>query len=183
MKRLSIPAAVFIVLALASPAQAQNRDLPLLIEASGAYVVTTGSYSDLVKNGWGAQGLIGYNFARQVWLMGNFAVNWHEGEGDLPTWQNYAYFGMLGYDALPPNTNGDIIFYIGAGGVTFVPDVDDIDSRTYFGLNGGLKIAYDFSPRMALTVSASAAVAFSEEDFNGGTTWFFPLGVGLAVRL
>lgn len=183
MKRLSLPATVVIALVLASSAQAQKRDLPLLIEAAGAYVVTTGSYSDLVKNGWGAQGLIGYNFARQVWLMGNFAVNWHEGEGDLPTWQNYAYFGMLGYDALPPNTNGDIIFYIGAGGVTFVPDIDQVDSRTYFGLNGGLKIAYDFSPRMALTVSASAAVAFSEEDFNGGTTWFFPLGVGLAVRL
>jgi len=183
MKRLSIPAAVFIVLALASPAQAQNRDLPLLIEASGAYVVTTGSYSDLVKNGWGAQGLIGYNFARQAWLMGNFAVNWHEGEGDLPAWQNYSYFGMLGYDALPPNTNGDIIFYVGAGGITFVPDADQVESRTYFGLNGGLKIAYDFSPRMALTLTASAAVAFSEEDFTGGTTWFFPLGAGLAVRL
>jgi hypothetical protein len=183
MTRLSIPTAIAIVLALASSAQAQKRDLPLLIEVAGAYVVTTGSYSDLVKNGWGAQGLIGYNFARQVWLMGSFAVNWHEGEGDLPTWQNYAYFGMLGYDALPPNTNGDIIFYAGAGGVRFVPDVDSIEGRTYFGLNGGLKIAYDFSPRMALTVNASAVVAFSEEDFNGGTTWFFPLGVGLAVRL
>ncbi len=183
MKRLSLPITVVFVLALASSAQAQKRDLPLLIEAAGAYVITTGSYSEFVKNGWGVQGLIGYNFARQVWLMGNFAVNWHEGEGDLPTWQNYAYFGMLGYDALPPNTNGDIIFYVGAGGVTFVPDADQVDSRTYFGLNGGLKIAYDFSPRMALTVTASAAVAFSEEDFNGGTTWFFPLGVGLAVRL
>ena len=55
-------------------------------------------------------------------------------------------------------------------------------SETYFALNGGLKVVYDFSPHVAGTVDLTVAVAFSEEEFVGGQTWFFPLGVGLAFR-
>ncbi len=175
-------AALALALAVPSSAQAQRRDMPWLLEGYGAYVLVAGDYADLARDGWAAGGLLGYNVVRQVWLMGNFSAYWNDGEGELFDWSNYSYFAMLGYDALAPDMNGDLIFYLGAGAVTFDPDTDVLEQRTYFGLNGGLKLAYNFSQRVAGTLNFAAAVAFSEEDYIGGKTWLFPLGAGLAFR-
>jgi hypothetical protein len=170
------------LLGLALPLHAQEVERPWLLEGAGAYVFLSGDYADIAKNGGAAGGLLGYRFTSRFWLMGSFASQWHEGETDLPSWTNYNYFGMLGYDALEPGFNGDIILYAGAGGVSFDPRVEEQSRRTYFGLNGGLKIVYDFSRQAALTLNAAAIVAFAEQEFIGGSTWLFPVGLGIAFH-
>jgi hypothetical protein len=132
--------------------------------------------------GWAGSGTLGYRVASQLWLMGNFTYYSLDGEGDLPAWKNYGYFGMLGLDVLEPGFNGAVIVHFGAGGITYKRDTAAASSNTYFALDGGLKIVYDLSRNVSGTLTAAATVAFADEETVGGDSWSFPLGVGLALR-
>ncbi len=178
VKRLALVSALLLLVPI-STASAQGVKR-VLLQGYGAFVPVRGGL--LVNDGWAAGGLLGVATFPQVWLMGSITYYWLDGAADIPEWNNLGYFGMLGYDIVPPGLNGNMIIFAGAGGVTFEPNVEPVVSETYFALNGGLKVVYDFSPHVAGTVDLTVAVAFSEEEFVGGQTWFFPLGVGLAFR-
>lgn len=183
-------AVIVLALGLTSTAEAQQRAERLLLQGYGGYVFVSGV--DLIDDGWRAGGLLGVAVTSHVWLMGSFSYLWH-GEQEIvgadtltvetvPGWNNRSYFGMLGYDIVPTGMNGNFILFVGAGSVRFDPEADTLETRTYFGLNGGIKIAYDFSRHVAGTLDVAAAVAFSEEEYVGGNTWLFPVGLGLALR-
>lgn len=179
--RRFIPLLALSLLALPSTVRAQRAER-LLLQSYGAYVFTSGSYADLVNNGLAVGGLLGLTIGRQVWLMGSFSYTWHDGEGDLFDWRNYGYFGMLGYDVVPPGMNGNMIFFVGAGSLTFDPRSEPLESEAYFALNGGMKIVYDVGRRVAWTLDLALAVALSEGELVGGDAWFLPIGLGLAIR-
>lgn len=185
VKRL-VPVVGVLLLTFTSTARAQRAFG--LVEGYGAYVLPAGSYTDIVDAGWAAGGLVGLAATPHLWLMGSFTSIWLSGQTDttamldLPGWTNSAYFGMLGYDPVPPNMNGDMIMYVGAGGVTFDPDAPDLESEAYFAVNAGVKFVFHFSRNAAGTLNLAGIVAFADESFVGGTTWFFPLGAGLAIR-
>jgi hypothetical protein len=161
-------------------AQAQQKARPLLLEAYGAYVFTSGGHN--VNDGWGVGGLVGLTFIPHVWLMGNLGYSWFSGEGSLPNWKTDGYFAMLGYDIVPPGMNGSMIFFVGAGRVTFDQQEEGGASQTFDAFNGGLKVVYDFNPHVSGTLDLGATLALSEGDLVGGDVWYFPLGFGLAFR-
>ena len=171
--------------AVPGTADAQRVDHPWLLEVYGAHVPTAGDYRDVVKNGWALGGLIGYEVMPRWYVMGNLNVAWFtpEDEVDGFDWTDINYFGMLGFDVTKPVSRADVLVVLGAGGVTFEPRVDGLEERTYFALNGGVKIHYYLSPRAAGTIDVMAALAFSDADFVGRNTWFFPLSLGVAFRL
>jgi hypothetical protein len=107
---------------VALPARAQEIERPWLLEGSAAYVFVSGGPADVAKDGWAGSGTLGYRVASQLWLMGNFTYYSLDGEGDLPAWKNYGYFGMLGLDVLEPGFNGAVIVHFGAGGITYKRD-------------------------------------------------------------
>ena len=181
LKCLSV-AALALALVIPSTAQAQRPEKPWLLEASGAYVWTTGEYADLVKTGWAAGGLVGYAVNPAIYVMGSFNAQWWTAGGDCVLcvdWTNYSYFGMVGYNVGARSSKADVLLILGAGGATFGPD--GADSQTYFALNSGIRSYFYATPTVAISVHVMASVAFAG-DFVSSTIWSFPLGLGLAFR-
>jgi hypothetical protein len=52
--------AALLLFGAVSPSQAQRPEYPLLLEAYGNYVITTGDFKDLAKNGVSFGGTVGY---------------------------------------------------------------------------------------------------------------------------
>lgn len=178
--KLVVSALVLSSLLSSSPLLAQ-RTKQLVVQVYGANVFV--SEGVLLDRGLSAGALLGLRTLPQTWLMGSFAYGWHEGEDGLPDWDTQSYFAMLGYDIVPAGMNGNWIFYVGAGGIAFDPEAADAERRTYFAMNGGMKLIFDVSRHVAWTLDLGFAVAFSEEAYSGGEVWFWPLGIGLAYHL
>lgn len=172
--------AIALLLGTSSVAEAQQRNRPLLVQATGAYLFTSGGHN--VDNGWGVGGLVGLSFVPHVWLMGSLNYSWFSGADTLPNWKTDAYFAMLGYDIVPTGMNGAMIFFVGAGRVNFDRQEEGGVSQTFDAVNGGLKIVYDFNPHVSGTLDFGATLALSDGEFVGGDVWYFPLGLGLAFR-
>jgi hypothetical protein len=180
ISRLTL-AALALCIVLPAAAQAQRPAKPWLVEISGAYVIPSGDFGRLVKNGWGTGAFVGYSVNPQFVVAGNFNVGWLEGDCALCVdFTNYGYFAMVGYNGAAGVSKGDAYVLIGAGGVTFSPK--EGESQTNFAMNGGVRTYFNLSPSVALAIDLMAVVAFTPADTFTGTTWFFPLGVGLAFR-
>lgn len=176
-----VPAALALTIALPVLAQAQQPVKPWIVEVSGAYVIPSGDYNALVKNGWGTSAFVGYELNPQFVIAGNFNVAWMPGEFEvIGDFTNYSYFGMVGFNAAESVPSGDAYVVLGAGGMTFSEDGGD--SKTNFALSGGVRSYFYFSQSVGISVDAMATVAFTPADTFTGTTWLFPLGVGLVVR-
>ena len=177
-------AVLALCIVLPAAAQAQRPAKPWLVEISGAYVIPSGDYAAFVKNGWGAGAFVGYSINPQFVVAANFNVGWLEGETCLSPlcrdFTNYGYFAMVGYNGAAGMSKGDAYVLFGAGGVTFSPK--DGESNTNFALNGGVRTYFYLSPSIAFAIDLMAVVAFTPADTFTGTTWFFPLGVGLAFK-
>lgn len=165
--------------ALGSPVAAQHAER-FLLQGYGAYVPTSEGLG--LDWGFAAAGAFGLRIVPRAWLMGGYAFGQHEGEDGLPDWDTQSYFGMLGYDIVPPGMNGNWIFYAGVGGVEFDPGAASLEKRAFLALTGGMKIIYEFGRHIAATLDLGTSVAFAEEEYSGGDVWFFPMGLGLALR-
>lgn len=170
---------VIVSLGIASRASAQSPRR-LLLQGYGAFVPTSGGLA--LGDGFAVGGSVGIMPVPHLWLLGSANYAWHRGADDLPDWESAAYYGMLGYSPVPVGMNGLMIFYVGAGSVSFEPQSSELPSEKYFAINGGIKLVYDFSRHVAGTVDVGAAVAFADEDYAGGDVWTYPLGLGLALR-
>jgi hypothetical protein len=174
-------AAFALTLAVPGLAQAQQPPKPWIVEVSGAYVIPSGDYNALVKNGWGANAFVGYELNPQFVVAGNFNAYWMASEFEIAgDWTNYSYFAMVGFNAAGGVAQGDGYVVLGAGGMTFSQDGGE--SNTNFALSGGFRSYFYFSESVGLSIDAMATVAFTPADTFTGTTWFFPLGAGLVFR-
>ena len=159
MRRLNwlVPVVALAVL-LPTRADAQRLEKPWLVQVSGAYVLTSGAYGALVKDGWSVAGTVGYGITPAFYLLGSFASTWHggaEGAVVLPDYTNYSYFGMFAFNATAQVTNWDLLLLLGAGGMTLSPEGGE--SSTFFALNGGARAYYYFTPSVGLALDFTTA--------------------------
>jgi hypothetical protein len=55
-------------------------------------------------------------------------------------------------------------------------------SLTYFAINAGAKLAYNFGPSLALVISPQGDIAFSDDaELTTTNAWVWPVTAGLRV--
>lgn len=181
---LSATLAALLVLGVGCPnrVHAQRPDSPWLVHVAGGVYFPTGDYATTTNPGFGIEADVGYYLAEKWLVMGTFNMGWLK--GDLgPDWTNYGYFLKAAYDIGDPGSKLRILVPVGAGGVTFNPDGDVLDSGNKFALNAGLMFHYYVGPKVAISVNGMSTLVFGSFFENGGdTTWIFPLTAGLLLR-
>jgi hypothetical protein len=92
------------------------------------------------------------------------------------------YIAKVGYSLTGPRERGwEAIVNLGAGAVSF--DVDGApESLTYFAINAGAKVSYNFNRSIALVFSPQGDIAFSDEaELSTDNAWVWPVTVGVRV--
>ncbi|MDQ2669202.1 MAG: porin family protein, partial [Gemmatimonadota bacterium] len=187
-RRAAAPLAAAAVLALggagATPLAAQEPTSRVFVEGLAGGVIPTFEISDVVTAGPAFGAAVGYRLSPKLTLMGEFDYGMHEAEGndevDITTMH---YIAKVGYSLLPATDRGwEALVNLGAGAVTF--DVDGGEANTYFAINAGGKVAYNFSPRFALVLSPQGDIAFTDEEEVGtSNAWVWPVTAGVRVKL
>ncbi len=168
---------------LASPLAAQQPTPRVFLEGRGGAVVPTFDISDVATAGSAFGGTIGYQANPRWVLMGEFDYGRHEDKAtetvDINTLH---YMAKVGYSLTGPRERGwEALVNLGAGAVSF--DVDGVETFTYFAINAGAKLAYNFSRSVAFVLSPQGDIAFSKESEVGTTNaWVWPVTAGLRLR-
>ena len=176
---LTIAAAVLVVV---SPLQAQDAPRKLFVEGLAGVAVPTFDIADVATTGASFGAAIGYRLTPRWVLMGEFDYGMHK---DKPTEavdiKTTHLIAKLGYALTSPAPRGwDVILNLGAGMVNF--DVDGAEGNSYFAINAGAKLAYSFSPSLAVVLSPQGDIAFSKENELGSSTaWVWPITAGLRI--
>jgi hypothetical protein len=92
------------------------------------------------------------------------------------------YIAKVGYSLTGPKEKGwEALVNLGAGAVTF--DVAGAPQNfTYFAINAGAKVAYNFNRKVAFVVSPQGDIAFSDEaEVGTNNSWVWPVTAGLRV--
>lgn len=181
MKRI-IAVVALAVAGTAGSAAAQQAS-PVFVEARAGAVVPTFDIADVATSGAALGGTIGYRLS-PIWvLMGSFDYGMHEDEAtgsvDINTLH---YMGQIGYSLTGPRERGwEAIVNLGAGAVSF--DVEGADeSLTYFAINAGAKLSYNFSRQFAVVLSPQGDIAFTDEDELGtSNAWVWPFTAGVRI--
>jgi len=183
----SIPLALTLAAALAGITQSSAAQLPVskrfFLEGLGGAVVPTFDISDVAKTGWAAGGTVGYRLNDRWQIMGEFDYGRHKDEltGDVNI-NTLHYIGKVGYSLTGPKEKGwEAAVNLGAGAVTF--DVQNAPQNfTYFAINAGAKITYNFNPQFAFVLSPQGDIAFSDEtEVTTNNSWVWPVTAGLRV--
>ena len=166
----------------AAPLSAQQATPKLFVEGLAGGAVPTFDIADVATTG-GAFGVaLGYRLSPKWVLMGEFNNGMHQ---DKPTESvditTSHLMGKVGYALSQPAAKGwDVILNLGAGMVSF--DVEGADSKSYFAINAGAKIAYSFNPKFAFVLSPQGDIAFTKEDELGSSSaWVWPITAGLRI--
>lgn len=180
-----------MLLGLSSTARAQSGTR-LLLQGYGSFVPTSEGLS--IEDGWSVAGALGVSLLPRIWVLGSYGYYWHNAKDDLPDWNNRGYFGMLGYDLVPPGMNGNMILYAGAGQMTFElerepvafvvaqPNAQSPESEEFFAVSLGVKVVYELWRHVAWTADLAVSVSDSDEGRVGGDMLLLPIGIGLGIR-
>ena len=169
--------------AAATPVAGQVTDTRTFVEARVGGAVPTFDIADVITPGLVFGATVGYHVSPRIVVMGAFDYGMHEDDAtesfDITTMH---YMGKVGYSFTGPRERGwDALVNLGAGAVTF--DADGGESNTYFAINAGAKIAYNFGPRLAAVISPQGDIAFTDEDETGSSSaWVWPLTAGLRLK-
>ena len=168
----------------ASPLAAQDSTRSFFVEGRVGAVVPTFDIAEVAKTGAALGGTFGYQLSQRIVLMGEFDYGMHKdkatGNTDIKTLH---FMGKVGYSFTGPREKGwDFLVNLGAGAVSF--DVDGAPKKfTYFAINAGAKLAYNFSPSLAVVLSPQGDIAFSKEsELTTTNAWVWPVTLGLRVR-
>ena len=172
------------VLSLSAPLAAQEPGNKFFIEGLGGAMVPTFDIADVAKTGWAVGTTIGYRLTPRWVLMGEFDYGRHKDKATGSTTINTLhYMAKVGYSLTGPRERGwEALVNLGAGAVSF--DVDGApQTNTYFAINAGAKVAYNFSRSLAFVFSPQGDIAFSEESELGTTNaWVWPVTAGLRIN-
>jgi|tagenome__1003787_1003787.scaffolds.fasta_scaffold19053111_1 hypothetical protein len=185
--RWGIPAAGFAMVALTAqqplsaqqPLPAQQPAKSFFVEALGGAVVPTFDIADVAKTGGAVGGTLGYRLNDRWVLMGEFDYGKHSlkaaSDVDINTLH---YIAKLGYSLTGPKERGwEALVNLGAGAVTF--DLAGPSNFTYFAINAGAKIAYNFNRSLAFVISPQGDIAFSREaELTTNNAWVWPVTAG-----
>jgi hypothetical protein len=173
--------AAALVLA-AAPASAQAPKL--FVEALGGAVVPTFDIADVATTGGAYGAALGVRLSPRWVLMGEFDYGMHKDEATETVDINTShYMGKLGYSLTGPRTRGwEAIVNLGAGAVSF--DVEGADRYTYFAINAGAKLSYNFNRTFAVVLSPQGDIAFSKEaELTTNNAWVWPVTAGFRINL
>lgn len=172
------------VLALTAPLAAQEPATKFFIEGLGGVVVPTFDIADVAKTGGAFGAAIGYRINPRWVVMGEFDYGMHKdkatGSADINTLH---YMAKVGYSLTGPRERGwEAIVNLGVGAVGF--DVEGAaQTNTYFAINAGAKISYNFNRSFAFVLSPQGDIAFSDEDeLTTTNAWVWPFTAGLRVN-
>ena len=189
MSALRFPlAAVVGMTCLAAPAmsaQYSPSDTPkFFVEGLAGAVVPTFDIANTAKVGSMFGGTVGYSLNSRWTLMGEFDYgNYKDKATGTITIKTLHYIGKLGYSLTGPSETGwEALVNLGAGAVSF--DVDGAPStKTYFAINAGAKITYNFNRSVAFVLSPQGDIAFTKKaDLNTTNAWVWPVSAGLRIR-
>src|SRR5687767_10359647 len=179
--RIALVAAAAL-LAGSTIVHAQDSAPKLFIEGLAGAVVPTFDIADVANTGGAFGATIGYCLTPRWVLMGEFDYGMHKDKPTETVDINTTHLiAKLGYALTPPGTRGwDVILNLGAGVVNF--DVDGAEGNSYFAINAGAKLAYSFSPSLAVVLSPQGDIAFTKENELGSkTAWVWPITAGLRI--
>jgi len=184
--RWGIPTAGIAVLALAGfqrTIAAQEPSKRFFVEGLGGAVVPTFDIGDVAKTGGAVGAAVGYRLNDRWVLMGEFDYGMHKDKLTSSTDINTLhYIAKVGYSLTGPKERGwEALVNLGAGAVTF--DVAGAPQNfTYFAINAGAKVAYNFNPSVAFVVSPQGDIALSDEaELSTNNSWVWPVTAGLRV--
>lgn len=161
---------------------AQDNAPKLFLEGLAGAVVPTFDIADVATTGGAFGATIGYRLSPRWVLMGEFDYGMHKDKATESVDINTTHLiGKLGY-VLNPTTAGkwEVVLNLGAGVVNF--DVDGAEGSSYFAINAGAKVAYNFSRSLALVLSPQGDIAFSKEsELSTSSAWVWPVTAGLRI--
>lgn len=170
-------------LALAMPALAQ-QPTSFFLEGRGGSVVPTFDIADVAKSGEAIGVTLGVRSGPRWVLMGEFDYGMHEDKGTgLVDINTLHYMAKVGYSLTGPRERGwEALVNLGAGAVSF--DVEGAPTTyTYFAINAGAKLAYNFNRAFALVLSPQGDIVFSKKDeLTTTNAWVWPFSAGLRVN-
>lgn len=183
MPRFSTLAGIGL-LALSAPLAAQEPTSRFFVEGLGGGVVPTFDIADVAKTGSALGATIGYRLTPRWILMGEFDYGMHKdkpsGTIDINTLH---YMAKVGYSLTGPRERGwEAIVNLGLGAVGF--DVEGAaETNTYFAINAGAKVSYNFNRSFAFVFSPQGDIAFSDEDeLTTSNAWVWPITAGLRIN-
>lgn len=181
MKQL-LSMAALAMLAGTAPLGAQDTPRKLFVEGLAGVAVPTFDIADVANTGSAFGAAVGYRLTPRWVLMGEFDYGMHKDKPTETVDINTTHvIAKLGYALTAPATRGwDVILNLGAGVVNF--DVDGAEGNSYFAINAGAKLAYSFSPALAVVLSPQGDIAFTKENELGSSTaWVWPITAGLRI--
>lgn len=171
------------LLALTAPLAAQVPTR-FFVEGLGGAVVPTFDIADVAKTGGAFGATVGYRVNPRWVVMGEFDYGMHKdkatGSADINTLH---YMAKVGYSLTGARERGwEAIVNLGAGAVGF--DVQGAaKTNTYFAINAGAKISYNFNRSFAFVLSPQGDIAFSKEsELSTTNAWVWPFTAGLRVN-
>ncbi len=179
---ISRTVAAFALAALASTqsVSAQEAESKLALEVRALAVVPTFDIDDAADIGPGFGIGIGYRVAEKVSLMADFDMGIHPTPTPDFDINTLHYMAKAGYDVFV----GDrvtVTANLGAGVVQFGGDLPE--TKSYFAINAGAKIAVALSGAVDLLISPQGDIAFTKEaDLGTTNAWVWPIGAGLRFR-
>ena len=181
MKRLLILASAG-TLALTPSLLAQQPKA--FVEARGGAVTPTFGIADVAKTGSALGFTIGVRPNPRWVLFAEYDDGSHKDEatGDVDITTRH-YMAKVGYSLTGPRERGwEAVVNLGAGAVGF--DVEGAPEQfTYFAINAGAKLAYNFNRSLAFVFSPQGDIAFSkEEEVTTTNAWVWPFTAGLRVN-
>lgn len=169
------------VLALTAPLAAQAPETKYFVEGRGGAMVPTFDIADVAKTGWALGATLGYRVNPRWVVMGEFDYGRHKDKATgSATIKTLHYMAKLGYSLTGPRERGwEAVVNLGAGAVGF--DVQGAPkTHTYFAINAGGKIAYNFSRSFAVVFSPQGDIAFSKKsELTTTNAWVWPFTAGL----
>lgn len=183
---LAIPALAALALGapLGAPLGAQQKTPSLFVEGRGGVVAPTFDIADVAKTGGAFGATIGYRLDPRWSLMGEFDYGMHEDEPtstlDIKTLH---YMAKVGYSLTGPRERGwEAAVNLGAGAVSF--DVEGApETNTYFAINAGAKLVYNFNRSLGFVLSPQGDIAFTKKsELSTTNAWVWPVTAGLRLR-
>lgn len=176
--------AAVVALTLAAPLRgvaAQAADEPgLAVEIRGLAVVPTFDIADAADVGPGFGVGLGYQLAPRVRAMADFDMGIHSTPTPDFKINTLHFMGKVGYDAYV-GQRVTVTVNLGAGVVQFAGDLPE--SKSYFAINAGAKVAVALSDTVDLLISPQGDIAFTKEaDLGTTNAWVWPFGAGLRFR-
>ena len=153
---------------------------PVAFELRAIGMVPTFDIADAADVGPGFGAGIGYRLSPAVTLMADFDMAVHPTPTPDFDINTLHYMGKVGYDVYARD-RVTVTVNLGAGVLQFAGDLPE--SKSYFAINAGAKVAIALSDAVELLISPQGDIAFTkEEDLGTSNAWVWPLGAGLRFR-